>query len=334
MKFTASLANDTDPAAVLDCADRIDDTGYDTLCVGDERLNRNPYALLAMVAERTERVDVGTAVTNPYTRHPAMTAAAIATIDELADGRAQLGLGAGSPIVLDPLGYDQSDPLGTLRDGVRAIRTLLDGDEASIEREEFAVDGASLDVTPSGDVPVYVAGRGPGILGLGGYRGDGVLAGAGLASVAGMEYAFEKVRDGAAKAGRSLDDVDVVCWAFLSMAEDRAVALDGVNHLVASIVNKTPMPALQAIGVAEDDAAAVKAVDDVDALSDDELREVVPRSVTEQFAVAGTPAECRDHVARLREAGVDHVGTLAFDNAEQDAVDAIEWFSETVIDEV
>jgi 5,10-methylenetetrahydromethanopterin reductase len=258
-----------------------------------------------------------------------MTAAAMATLQEHSDGRAMLGLGAGSPIVLDPLGADQSDPVGTVRDATKAVRGLVAGEEVTVEGPSFSLSGASLDFVPGGDVPVYVAGRGPGLLGLGGYRGDGVLAGAGLASPDGMEYAFERVASGAEKRGRSLDDVDVVCWAWLSVADDREAALEGVAPLAAKVVNKTPMRALTAIGIDRADAEVVKGTD-VGAMDASELRAALPDAVIEQFAVAGTPAECAAHVDRLADVGVDHVGLLAFDNPERDRLASLEAFADTV----
>jgi len=69
-------------------------------------------------------------------------------------------------------------------------------------------------------------------------------------------------------------------------------------------------------------------------LSTAELRAHIPRDVTEQFAIAGTPAECRAHVSRLRDAGVDHIGLLAFENDEHDERESLSLFSETVIDDI
>src|SRR5215472_1719211 len=73
----------------------VEELGYGHLWVADERLMRNVYACLTVAALNTHRIGLGTAVTNPYTRSPALTAAAIATVDELAGGRVILGLGAG-----------------------------------------------------------------------------------------------------------------------------------------------------------------------------------------------------------------------------------------------
>lgn len=319
-RFTAAVGNDLPPGEVAACARALDrETAFEAFLVGDEGLEYNTHAALALAAAETERIDLGTGVTNPYTRHPAVTAAAAATLDTVSDGRARLGLGVGSPIVLDPLGFDQSDPVGTLRDAVRAVRGLLDGESVTVDRPEFTADGATLDVLPPTDVPFYLAGRGPHVLGLGGYRADGVIAGAGLASAEGVAYAREHVGRGAERAGRSLADIDLVIWAFCSVAGDGDAARDGVVELVARILAKAPTEALDAIGVDPDVAERVAAFDEhegVAGAATADLRELVPRTTIERFAVAGNAEECREQVADLVAAGADHVGLLAFENSE------------------
>src|SRR4030081_393508 len=69
--------------------------GYDTLWVADERFYREVYSTLAILAQHTKRVHLGTCVTDPFARHPALTAMAIATLDEISGGRALLGICAG-----------------------------------------------------------------------------------------------------------------------------------------------------------------------------------------------------------------------------------------------
>src|SRR5262249_47885257 len=67
--------------------------GYDYFWHADERFFRDVYANLAVCALETSRIKLGTGVTDPYSRHPALTAMGIATIDELSGGRAVLGIG-------------------------------------------------------------------------------------------------------------------------------------------------------------------------------------------------------------------------------------------------
>src|SRR5678816_4839729 len=78
-----------DRAEIAQLAER---TGYDYLWLADERFFREVYACLTLCALRTRRIRLGPCVTDPYSRHPALTAMAIATLDEISGQRAVLGL--------------------------------------------------------------------------------------------------------------------------------------------------------------------------------------------------------------------------------------------------
>ena len=82
-------------AQMVERAKLAEANGYDTLWVADERFYREVYSTLAILAQHTTRVHLGTCVTDPFSRHPALTAMAIATLDEISNQRAILGFGAG-----------------------------------------------------------------------------------------------------------------------------------------------------------------------------------------------------------------------------------------------
>lgn len=69
--------------------------GFDSIWIPDYRLYRDVYVSLTLAALNTTRVRLGCAVTNPYTRHPGLTAVGIASVDAVSNGRVVLGLGAG-----------------------------------------------------------------------------------------------------------------------------------------------------------------------------------------------------------------------------------------------
>ena len=69
--------------------------GYNDFWLADERFFREVYSLLALAATRTTRIRLGPCVTDPFSRHPALTAMAIATLHEISAERAVLGIGAG-----------------------------------------------------------------------------------------------------------------------------------------------------------------------------------------------------------------------------------------------
>src|ERR671930_2187522 len=111
-------------AALAQLAER---TGYDFLWIADERFFREVYASLTLCALRTKRVRLGPCVTDPYSRHPALTAMAIATLDEIAEGRVALGIGAGVS-GLRELGIDGSRSATAIREAIELIRRLLAGE--------------------------------------------------------------------------------------------------------------------------------------------------------------------------------------------------------------
>src|SRR2546425_10316476 len=110
-------------------------TGYDDLWLADERFFREAYACLTLCALRTRRVRLGPCVTDPYTRHPALTAMAIATLDEISGGRAALGIGAGVSGFRE-LGVDPARSAVAVREAVELIRRLLAGETVTAKGRE------------------------------------------------------------------------------------------------------------------------------------------------------------------------------------------------------
>jgi len=98
------LFPDAPAESIVAAVHRAEQLGLDEFWIGDEGPARDPFTLLAAAAAVTTRIRLGVAVTNPYVRHPAITAVAAMTIQELSDGRAILGIGPGGSIALDPLG--------------------------------------------------------------------------------------------------------------------------------------------------------------------------------------------------------------------------------------
>ena len=145
---TGLLALPSHPAGRLaELAQLAERTGYDYLWLADERFFREVYASLTFCALRTQRIKLGPCVTDPYSRHPALTAMAIATLDELSGQRAVLGLGAGVSGFRE-LGIARDKPGVGLREAVDVIRQLLAGETVTYPGSVVRVDGAHLDFKP------------------------------------------------------------------------------------------------------------------------------------------------------------------------------------------
>jgi 5,10-methylenetetrahydromethanopterin reductase len=143
--------------------------------VYDEGLvTHDVYVVAAAILMSTEHLTVGPGITNPYTRHPAQTAVALASLDALAPGRVVSGFGPGGTLTLDPMGIDRRQPLAALADLMTACRELWTGATVNYAGTTIGLRAATLGSGAVG-IPVWLAGRGPKVLELGGTLADGVM---------------------------------------------------------------------------------------------------------------------------------------------------------------
>lgn len=160
---------------IIPIARRAEQHGFDRCWIYDEGLvTRDVYVVMAAVLEATRTMAVGPGITNPYTRHPAQTASSIATLDEVSGGRAFLGIGAGGSLTLDPIGIDRHKPLTAVRESIEIARALFAGTPAHYEGSFASLHGATIDYARA-DIEIWLAGRGPKMLALGGSVADGVM---------------------------------------------------------------------------------------------------------------------------------------------------------------
>jgi 5,10-methylenetetrahydromethanopterin reductase len=142
--------------------------GFDEMWLGDEGPARDPLAILAAAASCTRSIRLGVGVTNPYVRHPAMTAVSMMTIHELSAGRAILGIGVGGNMALDPLGLVSVRPLASMRE---ALETLRAATRAERGGSYVPRDGAMQ----APDMPIFVGSRSRRINCLASERADGAF---------------------------------------------------------------------------------------------------------------------------------------------------------------
>jgi 5,10-methylenetetrahydromethanopterin reductase len=279
--------------------------GCDGVWVPDERFFRDAYAALAAVASATHRVRLGPCVTDPFSRHPALTAMAMGTLNEISGGRAVLGIGAGIS-GFSALGISPKRAVRAIREGVTLIRALLRDGTVDIAGEIFTFRGR-LDFAAQ-PVPVFIAGRGPKVLELAGEIGDGVILGS-LASAGGLAYAEARLAAGAARAGRDPVAIDRMIWLHTYVHEDRRVARSAARRIIISVLQSSH-DIISALGVDVPPALA-RLIEEApygyhwDAPP--EALALVPDALVDAFTASGTPAEVVAAVTRLHRAGIRHV---------------------------
>ena len=221
IRFGVTLMATEPPDRFRELVALIDAAGFDELWVCDSSLHaRDVYAYLGLVAATSPRLAFGPNCTHPFTRHPAITVNAIATLHEISGGRARLAVGAGDRPVGE-LGHRPA-PVATVREMIALARTLCAGGVVTHDGP-IAVREARLTVPLPSPLPIYVAGSGPRMLELGGEAADGVLAFAGVHAPC-VEWALARVSDGARRAGRDPASLDVACTVAGSLREEAATA--------------------------------------------------------------------------------------------------------------
>jgi 5,10-methylenetetrahydromethanopterin reductase len=150
--------------------------GYADFWMSDEGFMIDPFTALGMIADKTSRIRLGV-VTNPYTRHPAMTAAALATLDQMSDGRSQLCYVAGGSLVLEPIGMARTQPVQTVQEAIVLTRHLLSGEKVTWIGTQFQLKDAHLEPRVHTMPTIHVAARGTRMLEMAARHADAIWTG-------------------------------------------------------------------------------------------------------------------------------------------------------------
>jgi 5,10-methylenetetrahydromethanopterin reductase len=313
-----------DPVTFTAMTREIEDLGFDNLWLTDSCLHaRNCYAYMTLAALSSSRLMLGTAVTNPLTRHPAITASAVATLDEISGGRAILGIGAGDRPLL-ALGLKPS-PLVELEEAIKAVRALWSGMHVDLEAGSFSLKDAHMRFKTRPDIPVFVSASGPRTLELAGRVADGVILLVGLFPEA-LRWALESIDSGVRAAGvdtggpiaRSRPHVAV--FAYGSIDDDPALALERARSIAAWFPQTAPVICRLA-GLDDGLVEQVRRV-----YGGGEFQEaasaagMLPDEFVRKVALAGDRSEARARIEAVLGAGADSVNVFPLGDQRMETV--------------
>jgi 5,10-methylenetetrahydromethanopterin reductase len=281
-----------------------EDGGMDSFWVADQRWMRDVYVSLTYLAARTERLLLGTRVTDPYVRHPGLTAVAIASLDEASGGRAVMGIGAGGS-GFGQMGISRPKPAVATREAIEICRRLWAGEVFEFEGQIVSWHRGGLEFTCRPDIPVVIAARGPYLLELAGQVADGAIVASGV-SPGGVGWARERIAKGERRAGRPDGSTELLHMTYISISEDRARAREVVKKGISGAVSGSH-PTYDFLG-ANGLEIPRNLYDYLDSGGRDPERIValIPDSFVEKLAISGTVDECGDQLASLLDAGIDH----------------------------
>ena len=211
---------------VGDLALKAENVGFEVLWFIDHQLGmKDVYAAMNVAAMATKKIKIGSAVTNIKTRHPTVTANATTALDELSNGRALLGLGAGW-VAVHSIGQDQSK-MAELRETIPDFRRLFSG-------EEIDLYGTTLQLaTARRQIPIYLAVSQPRMLQIAGEMCDGAIL-MGAANVGFCKWQLDYIYQGLESAKRSRNDITIDMILTVSIDEDEQQALSDVRAWATS----------------------------------------------------------------------------------------------------
>ncbi len=291
----------------MDYVRHAEEAGFEAVWQAESRLVREATVPMAAFAAVTERIKVGSGVVNCWTRNVGLMAATFVTLDDLAPGRVMLGIGAWWEPLATKVGVRRERPLTAMREYLQVVRRLVAMENVTFHGEYVDVQDIQIDIV-HGDrsprqVPIYLGATGMQMMELAGEVADGVL----LNYLVGPRYdatALEHLAAGAARSGRTVEDIDRPQLVVCSLDEDRELALDRARELVTQYLGQQPH-IMKASGV---DQSLLDEIGQVLTwpASEQEIRRamaLVPDEVVQMITASGTPEECRAKVRGYVEAG-------------------------------
>jgi 5,10-methylenetetrahydromethanopterin reductase len=284
----------------------VEELGYGMTCQSENAVSRgNPYVELGVAARETKDILLATTVAAPAPANPAVMAASIATVNEIANGRAVLGLGRGAHTAA-ALG-EPALSTAELEEFVRAVRSLLAGEAAQWHGKSLQMGWVRQ------PVPVILAAYGPRTLRMAGRCADGALVSTAVGGPV-LREAIKAVADGAREAGR--DPAEVAIWVVgrASVGDDRDEALSDLKAIMAGAARQladddADLDADQRAAVRELKRRYVEADHVVPGGANDALLDKLGLLdyLARRFAISGTPDECRAQFQELADLGVECV---------------------------
>lgn len=286
-------------------ARRAEELGFGTFWVPEDPFYRGAFTVASAIACNTSKIKIGLGIVNPYLRHPALTAMEFAALDEISEGRAILGIGAGLKDWIEGrLKIPYTKPTAAMRETIEIIRRFFRGEEVSYAGKVFQAERIKLSFKPvRTEIPIYLGILGPKNCELTGEAADGLLLSI-MSSPAYVKFAMEHVRHGLAKSGRDERAFSVGAYIFSSISEDERVARERLRPIVAMMISlMAPQPETPIFATAGLPADTIRAFGA--SLAQGKVPvDMVTDEMLDTFTIAGSPARCRENLARLIEAGV------------------------------
>ena len=299
-KYALYLQDAHDLRDGLDIVRYAEEKGMDSVWQAESRLVRDAIVPMAAYAAVTERIKIGSAVINNWTRNIGLLASTFLTLDDLAPNRIICGIGAWWDPLAKNVGIDRTKPLKAMEETVTVLRRLLNMERVSFEGEFVRVNEIELDVVHGRreprNVPIYIGATGAKMIEMTGRIADGIV----MNYCVPVEYndeAIEQLERGLKTSGHNLEDFDRPQLIVCSVDEDHDVAIDSTRELLTQYLAQQPHIA-KASGVSMDIVEKIQAILGWPATHEQiqAAKHLVPEDLIHRITASGTPSEAKAKV--------------------------------------
>ncbi len=291
----------------VDAARAAEAAGYDGMLLADsQNLNADVWVELALAAAATGRLRLGPGVTNPLTRHPAVTASAAATLAAESDGRAVIGFGRGDS-ALTQIGHEPA-PAGEFEHGLEALQGYLAG--AEVEVPGYSGKIAWLPREGEAKVPVAVAATGPRVIAAAARHAEGVDFTVG-AEEERLRWAVATAREAAAGRAAGLGPLTLGAYVNVAVDDDHAAARNLIRGST-SILARFGTEGAPADGLSAETRAGIEKLGEVyEEAGHGQSASAAARSLgdgfIDRFAVCGSAEEVAARLAAMADLGIERL---------------------------
>ena len=278
MKLGINIIPSMPVEEIIETTCAAENLGYEYLILADEGFMQDVYVVLGALTHETHTMKLGPC-TNGYTRHPAVTAAAMATLNEISDGRAFITLVAGGSVVLGPMNIPREASLAVVRDTVEIMRRLWSGEAITWQGERYALSNARLNMGKQENIPVWIAPRGDKMCELTGEIADCAL----LMVKADLPAGFELVDKGSTKTG------NLPQRAFIDNIAYTPDKIAATTAFFPHVVVDTPTRQLRGF-LSEAQIAEIQSA--VKAGGHEAAKKLITTEMVKGYKIAGSPDEC------------------------------------------
>jgi alkanesulfonate monooxygenase SsuD/methylene tetrahydromethanopterin reductase-like flavin-dependent oxidoreductase (luciferase family) len=288
-------------------ASRAEGLGFDSLWMHESLFQRDVVTYLSAMAASTHRIRLGSGVINTFTRHPVTAATTFGTLSEFSGGRIILGLGLGSFPTIPLIGHqifpvEKTRPLRRMKEYVRVVKLVLEGNKVDFDGEFFQVHNLTLGFKVERPVPIFIASLSPKTQAFAAAVADGVILSPALNTAWGTGKMVENVRQGEQKRGAKVERASYMMTSLDPDPGKAAKAVRDYYFFAYQLAEVVRPEVLAPYGVAEERLKPMKEAwkkGDVN-----EAKRLIPDEAIEALTVTGTGDHAAERLTEYAKAGV------------------------------